>query len=69
MDALISPKFTSKKTETHLKFVLPFSAMLYTSQVTGHLILQKKNTTRTPRKFENKICNFSHQNIKYIFRK
>ena len=29
-DALISAKVTSKKIETHLKYELPFSAMLHT---------------------------------------
>ena len=38
MDTLISEKFTSKTIETHLKYVLPFSAMDEApANVTDHL--------------------------------
>ena len=42
MHALISAKFTYKRKETHLKYVLPLSVMDETpAYVTGHLISPK----------------------------
>ena len=42
MDTLISANFNSKMIETHLKYVLPFSAMDETlAYITGYLILTK----------------------------
>ena len=47
MDALISAKVTYKKIETHLKFILPFSATDKAPVcVTGHVTLPKNPVQR-----------------------
>ena len=66
MDSLISAKFTSKTTGTHLKYLLSFSAIDEATAyitLTEHLISQKKKKTvqRIVGEFVNKTPNFSHQ--------
>ena len=58
---IVSVEFTSKTMETHLKYVLQFSAMDEISEyVTGHLISPKHPVQRIAGQFVNKTCNFSH---------
>ena len=58
-DVLISAKVTAKKIKTHLKYVLPFSAMDEApAYVTGHLIWQKYT------KDSRSTCN--EQNAKFL---
>ena len=52
-------KFTSKRKETHLEYMLPFSVVDVTpAYIRGHL-MSPKNSVQT--EFVNTRHNFSHQ--------
>ena len=61
MDALILPKVTSKRIETHLKYVSPFYAMDGApAYKTGHLISRQNPLQRIPHTTTNgQGCHWS----------